>query len=81
VQVYVDINGRVMEISGQWNSNKKAATNSDWRSGRWWEHGYVRRLELPSDADAKYSEAFLSNNDDYSFLEIRIPKINSKNKF
>ncbi|KAG7537938.1 Alpha crystallin/Hsp20 domain [Arabidopsis suecica] len=80
VQVYVDVNGKVMEISGQWN-NKKAAANGDWRSGQWWEHGYVRRVELPCDADAKNSEAFLSNNDDYSLLEIRIPKINSKNKF
>ncbi|CAN8243745.1 unnamed protein product [Cochlearia groenlandica] len=80
VQVYV--NGNVMEISGQWNINKKVAVNGDWRSGRWWEYGYVRRLELPGDADTKNAEAFLSNNDDFTFLEIRIPKIiNSKNKF
>ncbi|CAH2069951.1 unnamed protein product [Thlaspi arvense] len=81
VQVYVDINGKVMEISGQWNGNKKTAINGDWRSGRWWEYGYVRRLELPGDADPKNSEAFLSIKEDYSFLEIKIPKTNSKNKF
>ncbi|CAH8297944.1 unnamed protein product [Eruca vesicaria subsp. sativa] len=80
-QVYVDVNGKVMEISGQWNINKKTAANGDWRTGRWWEYGYVRRLELPDDADPQSSEAFLSNKDDYSFLEIIIPKINSKNKF
>ncbi|KAJ4911319.1 21.7 kDa class VI heat shock protein [Raphanus sativus] len=73
VQVYVDANGKVMEISGQW----KTVANGDWRSGRWWEYGYVRRLELPGDADLKKSEAFISNKDDYSFLEIKIPK----NKF
>ena len=81
VQVYVDVKGKMMEISGQWNINKKTAANGDWRSGRWWEYGYVRRLELPGDADLQNSEAFLSNKDDYSFLEIIIPKINSKNKF
>ncbi|CAF1759873.1 hypothetical protein HID58_087749 [Brassica napus] len=81
VQVYVDVNGKMMEISGQWNINKKTAANGDWRSGRWWEYGYVRRLELPGDADPQNSEAFLSNKDDYSFLEIIIPKIISKNKF
>ncbi|CAN7038999.1 unnamed protein product [Brassica rapa subsp. trilocularis] len=73
VQVYVDVNGKVMEISGQW----KTAANGDWRSGWWWEYGYVRRLELPGDADLKNSEAFISNKDGYSFLEIKIPK----NKF
>ncbi|CAH8390034.1 unnamed protein product [Eruca vesicaria subsp. sativa] len=73
VQVYVDVNGKVMEISGQW----KTTANGDWRSGRWWEYGYVRRLELPCDADPKNSEAFISIKDDYSFLEIKIPKIDS----
>ncbi|CDY42474.1 hypothetical protein BRARA_J00934 [Brassica rapa] len=81
VQVYVDVKGKMMEISGQWNINKKTAASGDWRSGRWWEYGYVRRLELPGDADPQNSEAFLSNKDDYSLLEIIIPKINSKNKF
>ncbi|XP_010448462.1 PREDICTED: 21.7 kDa class VI heat shock protein-like [Camelina sativa] len=81
VQVYVDVSGKVMEISGQWNNNKKTVVNGDWRSGKWWEHGYVRRLELPGDADPKNSEVFLPNNEDCSFLEIRIPKINSKSKF
>lgn len=70
MQVYVDVNGKVMEISGQW----KTAANGDWRSCRWWEYGYVRRLELPGDADLKNSEAFISNKDGYSFLEIKIPK-------
>lgn len=45
----------------------------DWRCGRWWEHGYVRRLELPDDADWRKLEAKLSSE---KYLEIRIPKAN-----
>ncbi|XP_030453570.1 21.7 kDa class VI heat shock protein isoform X2 [Syzygium oleosum] len=71
-QIYTD-NGKVVEISGQWNPQRESKTK-DWRCGHWWEHGYVRRLELPDDADWKKIEAKLSSE---KYLEIRIPKANS----
>ncbi|KAA8526930.1 hypothetical protein F0562_008841 [Nyssa sinensis] len=69
VQIYVD-NGKVVEISGQWKQQRESETK-DWRSGHWWEHGYVRRLELPGNADWRNIEAHV--NDDL-LLDIRIPK-------
>ncbi|KDP39039.1 hypothetical protein JCGZ_00796 [Jatropha curcas] len=69
VQVYAE-NGKIVEISGQWNQQRETKAK-DWRSGNWWEHGYVRRLELPEDADWRKIEAYLNND---IFLEIRIPK-------
>ncbi|KAK9268346.1 hypothetical protein L1049_000095 [Liquidambar formosana] len=72
VQVYVE-NGKVVEISGQWKQQKESKS-SDWRSGHWWEHGYVRRLELPEDADWKNIEAHVKSD---MFLEVRIPKNSS----
>ncbi|XP_021892873.1 21.7 kDa class VI heat shock protein [Carica papaya] len=69
VQIYVD-NWKVMEISGEWKQQRENKTK-DWRSGKWWENGYVRRLELPEDADCKKMEVYLYND---IFLEIRIPK-------
>lgn len=71
VQIYTD-NGKVVEISGQWKPHRESKTK-DWRCGRWWEHGYVRRLELPDDADWRKLEAKLSSE---KYLEIRIPKAN-----
>lgn len=59
-----------MEICGQWKQQKQSKTR-DWRSGHWWEHGHVRRLELPEDADWKKIEAHVNSD---IFLEIRIPK-------
>lgn len=70
VQVYAE-NQKGMEISGQWNQQRAETKSKDWRSGNWWEFGYVRRLELPDDADWKRVEAFLTND---SLLEIKIPK-------
>ncbi|KAK4286048.1 hypothetical protein QN277_002659 [Acacia crassicarpa] len=67
IQVHVD-NGKIVEISGQWKQQTKA---SDWRCGHWWEYGYVRRLEMPEDAEWRNIEAHLYND---VFLEIRIPK-------
>ncbi|XP_027342534.1 21.7 kDa class VI heat shock protein [Abrus precatorius] len=67
IQVHVD-KGKVVEISGQW---KQQRDSSDWRCGHWWEYGYVRRLEMPEDADWKNIEAYIYND---IFLEIRIPK-------
>ena len=59
-----------MEISGQWREQRNSKTK-DWRSGHWWEQGYVRRLELPENADWRKIEAHVNND---ILLEIRIPK-------
>ena len=59
-----------MEISGLWR-NQREPKAREWRSGHWWEHGFVRRLELPENADWRRIEACV--NDDI-YLEIRIPK-------
>ena len=60
-----------MEISGQWKQQRDSKTN-DWRCGHWWANGYVRRLEMPEDADWKNLQAFIYND---IFLEIKMPKI------
>ncbi|WOK91881.1 22.3 kDa class VI heat shock protein-like [Canna indica] len=39
---------KVIEISGS-RRGRENDTN-DWKLDRWWEYGYVRRLELPKDA-------------------------------
>ncbi|KAJ6887026.1 21.7 kDa class VI heat shock protein-like [Populus alba x Populus x berolinensis] len=70
VQFFVE-NGKIMEISGQWKPKRDQSKTKDWRSGNWWEHGYVRRLEIPGDADWKDTEAYVSND---MILEVRIPK-------
>ncbi|KAI5412160.1 21.7 kDa class VI heat shock protein [Lathyrus oleraceus] len=70
IQVHVD-KGKVLEISGQWKQQRESKTN-DWKCGHWWENGYVRRLEIPEDADWKNLAAFIYND---IFLEIQIPKI------
>lgn len=62
-----------MEISGQWKPQRDSKAN-DWRCGHWWEYGYVRRLEMPEDADSKNIEAHIYSNSSI-LLEIRIPKI------
>ncbi|XWS27904.1 hypothetical protein CRYUN_Cryun25bG0020300 [Craigia yunnanensis] len=69
VQIYVE-KGKIVEISGQLKQQREFKTK-DWRSCNWWEYGYVRRLELPEDADWRRIEAYLSNN---AILEIRIPR-------
>ncbi|KAK7342564.1 hypothetical protein VNO80_25519 [Phaseolus coccineus] len=69
IQVHVD-NGKVVEISGQWKP-QKGSKESDWRCGHWWEHGYVRRLEMPQNADLKIIEAHICNG---RFFEVRIAK-------
>ncbi|XP_057414885.1 21.7 kDa class VI heat shock protein [Lotus japonicus] len=68
IEVHVDHKGKVVEISGQW---KQQRDSNDWRCGHWWDCGYVRRIEMPEDADWKNIEAYLYND---TFLEIRIPK-------
>lgn len=62
--------GEVVEISGQWRQQNESRTK-DWRGGRWWEHGYVRRIELPEDADWRNLEACVNGD---KFLELKVPK-------
>ncbi|KAE8679118.1 putative Oxygen-evolving enhancer protein 3-1, chloroplast precursor [Hibiscus syriacus] len=50
VQIRVE-KGQVVEIFGQLKLLQRESQKKDWRSGNWWEYGYVRRLELPEDAD------------------------------
>ncbi|KAK4484413.1 hypothetical protein RD792_006992 [Penstemon davidsonii] len=69
IQVCV-VNGEILEISGQHRDSK--SKSKDWKSSHWWEHGFVRRLELPKQTDWKKSEAHLKND---VVLEIKIPKI------
>ncbi|OIW15462.1 hypothetical protein TanjilG_28661 [Lupinus angustifolius] len=69
IQVHVD-NGKVVEICGQWKQQRDSKAN-EWKCGHWWEYGYVRRLEMPEDADWKHTEAHIYND---IFLEIKIPK-------
>ncbi|KAF5478815.1 hypothetical protein F2P56_005345 [Juglans regia] len=69
VQVFVD-KGKVVEISGQWRQQGDQSKAKNWRSENWWEYGYVRRLELPEDADWRKIEAYVNND---ILLEIRIP--------
>ncbi|XP_038686615.1 21.7 kDa class VI heat shock protein isoform X2 [Tripterygium wilfordii] len=74
VEVYVE-NGKVVEISGelkQQKESKKSKNTKDWRCGHWWEHGYVRKLEIPEDADLRATEAYVSHDD--VILELRIPR-------
>ncbi|XP_051134024.1 21.7 kDa class VI heat shock protein [Andrographis paniculata] len=60
-------NGKILEISAQWRESRA----NDWRNNHWWEHGGVRRIELPENADWRKAEARLQND---VVLEIRIPK-------
>ncbi|CAJ1964515.1 unnamed protein product [Sphenostylis stenocarpa] len=69
IEVHVD-NGKVVEISGEWKPQKESKA-SDWRCGHWWEYGYVRRLEVPEEADLEIIEALIRNA---RFLEVQIPK-------
>lgn len=77
VQVHAE-NGKVVEISGLWKQQQQQRDQSmtstrDWRSGHWWEYGFVRRLELPQDADWRKIVAYVTND---QLLEIKINKIN-----
>ncbi|XVF70517.1 hypothetical protein PTKIN_Ptkin11bG0168000 [Pterospermum kingtungense] len=70
--VQIDVEkGKIVEIYGQLKQQRESKTK-DWRSCNWWEYGYVRRLELPEDADWRRIEAYLSND---VVLEIKIPRI------
>ncbi|XP_022154944.1 21.7 kDa class VI heat shock protein [Momordica charantia] len=84
MQIFIE-NGKVLEISGQLKQQqqRESKTIIDWRSVNWWEHGYVRRLELPDDADWRRMEARVKND---MVIEVKIPKLEanqsaeSKNK-
>lgn len=68
VQVCIE-KGKILEISGQWKQQTDSKVR-DWRSNHWWEHGFVRRIELPENADWKKTEATLKDD---TILEIKIP--------
>ncbi|KAK8542693.1 hypothetical protein V6N12_015278 [Hibiscus sabdariffa] len=70
VQIHVE-KGKIVEIFGQLKLLQRESQKKDWRSCNWWEYGYVRRLELPEDADWRRIEASLSND---VVLEMRIPR-------
>ncbi|KAG8472417.1 hypothetical protein CXB51_034211 [Gossypium anomalum] len=73
-QAYVlkaELPGKIVEIFGQLKLLQRESQKKDWRSCNWWEYGYVRRLELPEDADWRRIEAYLSID---AVLEIRIPR-------
>ncbi|XP_076889633.1 21.7 kDa class VI heat shock protein-like [Bidens hawaiensis] len=74
IRVYVE-NGKVMEISGLLNHKGESRASLDWRSGNWWERGFVRRLELPENVDWKRIEAYVTNN---TTLDIRLPKTSTE---
>ncbi|KAM6553690.1 hypothetical protein CsatB_014452 [Cannabis sativa] len=71
VQVVYNEKQKAVEVSGVWSQQQSITINKEWRSGNWWEYGYVRRLELPDDADSRKIEAYLTND---TLLEIKIPK-------
>lgn len=69
--------GKILEISGQLKHQQQQQQQRegkpivDWRRVNWWEHGYVRRLELPEDADWPRMEVSLKHD---MIIEIKIPK-------
>ncbi|XP_062231791.1 22.3 kDa class VI heat shock protein-like [Phragmites australis] len=69
----VEVSGdamKVIDISGLWRA--PPADGWDWRIGRWWEHGFVRRVELPEDAEWRKVEAYFDDGE--GSLEIKVPK-------
>ncbi|PIN19617.1 Molecular chaperone (small heat-shock protein Hsp26/Hsp42) [Handroanthus impetiginosus] len=67
IQVCIE-NGKILEISGQ----QRECRTKDWKKCKWWEHGYVRRIELPDQTDWRKAEAYIKND---VVLEIKMPKI------
>ncbi|KAJ1263526.1 hypothetical protein BS78_09G192200 [Paspalum vaginatum] len=69
----VEVSGdamKVIDISGLWRA--PPADGRDWRAGRWWEHGFVRRVELPEEAEWRKVEAYFDDGE--GSLEIKVPK-------
>ncbi|KAH9611260.1 hypothetical protein KSS87_008933 [Heliosperma pusillum] len=70
VQVCIE-KGKILEISGQYRKHQNGDPKArDWKSSHWWEHGFVRRIELPENADWKKTEVTIKNE---LVLEIKIP--------
>ncbi|KAL2943860.1 21.7 kDa class VI heat shock protein [Bienertia sinuspersici] len=69
VQVCVE-KGKILEISGLYWKQQGDPKARNWKSGHWWEHGFVRRIELPDNADWKKIEVTVKND---VILEIKIP--------
>ncbi|XP_020577618.1 21.7 kDa class VI heat shock protein [Phalaenopsis equestris] len=65
----------LIEISGIWKVGNP--TVRDWKLRKWWEYGFVRRLEVADDADCRKMEACINND---VTLEIIIPKRPSANR-
>ncbi|XP_074319455.1 21.7 kDa class VI heat shock protein isoform X2 [Silene latifolia] len=58
VQVCVE-KGKILEISGQYRKHQNGDPKArDWKSSHWWEHGFVRKIELPENADWKKTEIY-----------------------
>ncbi|KAK8950233.1 21.7 kDa class VI heat shock protein [Platanthera guangdongensis] len=57
---------------------EKEAGGENRRNNQWWEHGFVRRLEVPDDADLMKMEACIA--DDVA-LEIKLSKKASNSQF
>ena len=68
VQVCIE-KGKILEISGLWKQQVDSNVKN-WKTNHWWEHGFVRRIELPENADWKKIEVILKND---LILEIKIP--------
>ena len=62
---------KVIDISGLWRA-LLPADGRDWRASWWWEHGFVRRVELPEDAEWRKVEAYFDDGE--GSLEIKVPK-------
>ncbi|CAI9088522.1 OLC1v1022863C1 [Oldenlandia corymbosa var. corymbosa] len=70
IQVCVE-GGKIVEICGQRMLQVKDSRVKDWRGSNWWEYGFVRRIELPENADWRNVEASVISD---KLLEISIPK-------
>ncbi|KAK9689071.1 hypothetical protein RND81_09G033500 [Saponaria officinalis] len=71
IQVCVE-KGKILEICGQYRKHQNDDSKvRDWKSTHWWEHGFVRRIELPENADWKKIEVSVKRES--PVLEIKIP--------
>ncbi|CAN6327721.1 unnamed protein product [Urochloa humidicola] len=56
----------------QWLWRAPPADGRDWRAGRWWEHGFVRRVKLPEDTEWRKVKAYFDDGE--GSLAIKVPK-------
>ncbi|XP_057540434.1 21.7 kDa class VI heat shock protein isoform X2 [Amaranthus tricolor] len=59
VQVCIE-KGKILEISGLWKQQVDSNVKN-WKTNHWWEHGFVRRIELPENADWKKIELMFNS--------------------